>query len=133
MLVLASHNDNLLRRVCNRIVELEGGNVKHAGSTEAFFGADTLSDGSISINKSFGTFNAARLPAYHRLDLRATRNFRVGRNRLAVYLDVFNVYDHANLRGYEHRLSFNNGRLTAERVGDELLPLLPTFGVRFDF
>ncbi len=39
ILVLASHNDNLLRRVCNRIVELEGGNVKHAGSTEAFFGA----------------------------------------------------------------------------------------------
>ena len=101
--------------------------------TEAFFSADTLSDGGISINKSFGTFNAARLPAYHRLDLRATRNFRVGRNRLAVYLDVFNVYDHANLRGYEQRLFFNNGRLTVERVGDELLPLLPTFGVRFDF
>ena len=40
ILVLASHNDNLLRRVCNRIVELEGGNVKHAGSTEAFFGAE---------------------------------------------------------------------------------------------
>ena len=40
ILVIASHNQNLIKRVCNRIVELEGENVKRAEFTEAFFGAE---------------------------------------------------------------------------------------------
>ncbi len=40
ILVLASHNQNLIKRVCNGIVELEAGHVKRAGSTKAFFGAE---------------------------------------------------------------------------------------------
>jgi ABC-type polysaccharide/polyol phosphate transport system ATPase subunit len=31
VLVLASHNENLLKRVCTRIVELEAGHVRHTG------------------------------------------------------------------------------------------------------
>ncbi len=38
ILVLASHNESLLKRVCNRIVELEAGRVKRTGPAEAFFG-----------------------------------------------------------------------------------------------
>ena len=38
ILVLASHNQNLLKRVCNRIVELEAGRVKRTESAETFFG-----------------------------------------------------------------------------------------------
>ncbi len=40
MLVLASHNHNLIKRVCNGVVELEAGHVKRVGSTEAFFGKE---------------------------------------------------------------------------------------------
>ena len=40
ILFLASHNQNLIKRVCNGIVELEAGHVKCAGSTAAFFGAE---------------------------------------------------------------------------------------------
>ncbi len=40
ILVLASHNQYLIKRVCNGIVELEAGQVKRAGSTEAFFGKE---------------------------------------------------------------------------------------------
>jgi len=41
ILVLASHNNDLLSRLCNRIVELEAGRVKRTGSAETFFGAET--------------------------------------------------------------------------------------------
>ncbi len=34
VLVLASHNENLLKRVCNRIVELEGGQVRRTGDPQ---------------------------------------------------------------------------------------------------
>ncbi|HEX9872459.1 MAG TPA: ABC transporter ATP-binding protein [Candidatus Tectomicrobia bacterium] len=37
ILVLASHNDNLLKRMCNRFVQLEAGRVKRTGSAETFF------------------------------------------------------------------------------------------------
>ncbi len=40
ILVLASHNQNLIKRVCNGIVELEARHVKCAGSTAAFFGTE---------------------------------------------------------------------------------------------
>jgi ABC-2 type transport system ATP-binding protein/lipopolysaccharide transport system ATP-binding protein len=34
VLVLASHNEGLLKRVCNRIIELDGGQVRRTGNTE---------------------------------------------------------------------------------------------------
>ncbi len=34
VLVLASHNESLLKRVCNRIVELEGGRVRRTGDSQ---------------------------------------------------------------------------------------------------
>ena len=37
ILVLASHNNGLLKRLCNKIVELEDGRVKRAESAETFF------------------------------------------------------------------------------------------------
>jgi ABC-2 type transport system ATP-binding protein/lipopolysaccharide transport system ATP-binding protein len=35
VLVLASHNETLIKRVCNRIVEMEGGQVRRAGDSRA--------------------------------------------------------------------------------------------------
>lgn len=40
ILVLASHNESLLKRVCNRIVEMEAGRVKRVESAEEFFGME---------------------------------------------------------------------------------------------
>lgn len=101
--------------------------------TPAFFSVDTLANGDIEAEKSHGPINSGRLPAYLRLDVRATRNFTIGRSRLAVYLDVFNLAGRANLRGYVYDLFLRDGELEVVRIGEELLPFLPSFGVRLDF
>ena len=41
ILVLASHNQKLIKRICNGIMELEAGHVKRAEPTETFFGKET--------------------------------------------------------------------------------------------
>lgn len=38
IIVLASHNSDLIRRTCNKVLELEKGKVKFFGSAEAWFG-----------------------------------------------------------------------------------------------
>jgi len=38
IVVLASHNSDLIKRTCNKVLELEKGKVKFFGSAEAFFG-----------------------------------------------------------------------------------------------
>ena len=44
-----------------------------------------------------GPRNGLRYPAYHRLDLRVTRRFRLRGGTLALYLDVTNLYGHNNV------------------------------------
>lgn len=38
IIVLASHNSDLIKRTCNKVLELEKGKVKFFGSAEAFYG-----------------------------------------------------------------------------------------------
>lgn len=94
-------------------------------------------DGTQTVNilqRGFGPLNDNRLPPYHRMDLRATRAFRFERSTLELFLDVFNVYDRTNLRGYEWFLEDQGGILRAVRdSGEEQLPRLPTVGLRWVF
>lgn len=88
------------------------------------------------VRREFGPMNAQHLPSYQRLDLRFTRAFDLRRGRLELFLDVFNVFDRANLKGYEYSLRMNaaGDRLTARREdGDPQLPRLPTLGFRWMF
>jgi hypothetical protein len=84
--------------------------------------------------KEFGDFNSDRLPAYHRLDLRVTRSFQVGRGTVDVYLDLFNAYNQQNLRSFEYGTDVVDGVLKWKRWPDEeLMPLLPSIGFRWEF
>ncbi len=75
-----------------------------------------------------------RLPTYHRLDFRVSRNFNVGSGVLQAYFDVFNVYNRANLRGYFFFPRVNDGAVTViQSNGKELLPILPTIAFRWEF
>ncbi len=74
-----------------------------------------------------GAINSRRLPAYHRMDLRATRAFDIGQGRLSVFLDVFNLYNRQNVRSFNYKVSLPEGTVIAE-TGETLLPLLPSFG-----
>jgi hypothetical protein len=84
--------------------------------------------------RGFGPLNRERLPAYHRLDMRITKSFGVGNGQLELFLDVFNVYDRVNLRGFAYNLVPSGRSWISRRVpGEELLPRLPTLGFRWVF
>jgi hypothetical protein len=65
-----------------------------------------------------------------------TRNIAVGRSQLEIFLDIFNVYSRANIRSYRYSLLDPDGDglyTTRRESGDELLPIMPTLGLRWVF
>jgi outer membrane cobalamin receptor len=97
------------------------------------FRVDTLSDGDVYFTQNFSEPYGDRLPAYHRMDLRVTRDFALGRGRLSVFLDVFNLYDRDNPQSYNYSLFFNPRGLSVQRSIEPLLPRLPTVGLTWEF
>jgi hypothetical protein len=73
---------------------------------------------------------SARLPAYHRLDLRATARAGYWGLDWNFYLDVINVYNRHNLLAYRFYLKDD---LTIGTNEVTMLPLLPTLGVSVRF
>lgn len=91
-------------------------------------------DGSFVLAREVGDLNSDRLPAYHRLDFRVSRDFSLRGGVLEAYLDVFNLYNRANLRSYGYWPIVRNGQVrTVQGDGEELLPILPTIGFRWEF
>ena len=84
------------------------------------------------VNERPGEINSRRLPAYHRMDLRATRTFQVGNGTLSAFLDILNLYDRENMRSYDYRVELPSGRVIPN-VGETLLPILPSFGLTWEF
>ncbi len=135
----------------NNAWEFSAGWQYHTGwpSTPMEFQVDTLGvvpannppPGSRSCNPDFciqllvterpGQINARRLPAYHRMDIRATRTFQVGSGTLSVFLDVFNLYNRENLRSFDYKVQLPSGTPIAN-VGETLLPILPSFGLTWE-
>ena len=81
--------------------------------------------------------NAARLPVYHRLDLRLSRSLRLFRLDGQFYADVVNVYNRKNLLVYRYSVTVDPGnpeqapQLRRERT--TMLPILPTIGLSIAF
>jgi hypothetical protein len=94
----------------------------------------TLDDGWNLWTKQYRSLRAQRLPAYHRLDFRLTRTISFRGGTLQAYLDLMNLYNRANLRSWDYSASYEGGLLTVQRLnGQELLPLLPTLGLKWEF
>lgn len=74
-----------------------------------------------------GALHSARLPAFHQLDIRLDKSFRVGAGRLTAYLELLNAYNRANAEGVGY--NFNYTRST-HSYG---IPLLPNAGLRGEF
>lgn len=93
--------------------------------------------GRVLFNLDYGgeeNLNAARLPAYHRLDVRLTAKTKAAGINWEFYLDVINAYNRSNVIGYrydvEDRRDVPNGRLPVLiREQTDMLPLVPTLGV----
>jgi outer membrane receptor protein involved in Fe transport len=93
-----------------------------------------LDDGWNVWTQEVGPLRTLRLPAYHRLDIRIAREALLSGGQLQLFLDLFNVYNRNNLASWDYSGSYENGELTVRRLnGQEFLPFLPTFGLRYEF
>ena len=78
--------------------------------------------------------NSARLPPYHRLDVRVHRYFGGEASQLAIYAEVHNVYNRGNVRRYEvDGYIDRDGKIVELRTPVTWLPILPSLGLRWDF
>lgn len=80
---------------------------------------------------------SARLPVYHRLDLRLSRALRFFGIEGQFYADVVNVYNRKNLLAYHYAVTVDASRPEREpqlrRERTTMLPILPTIGLSLTF
>jgi TonB family protein len=75
----------------------------------------------------YGETNSARLPMFHQLDLRIDKNWNLKAIKLAIYLDVQNVYNQKNVEGYSYSYDYS------QRVYFTGLPILPSLGLKLEY
>ncbi len=100
--------------------------------TDVGYSLVSLNGGGRAIVRSFGPTLGARLPAYHRLDLRASHLIPLRHGGLKVFVDVFNAYDQANPIAYDYDPAVVGGVLSANKKPRNMLPLIPSIGVSWD-
>jgi len=114
---------------------LSGGWHYHSAwpGTERNFQIRTLANGDRFSDGYFGPMHALRMAAYHRLDLRVSRYFLVGRGRLTIFLDVFNLYGRPNSEAYEFYSVTRPDGFYVYRHYDDMIGTLPNIGLRWEF
>ncbi len=75
----------------------------------------------------YGEANSTRLPLFHQLDVRIDKNWQWKYLKLAVYIDVQNVYNQRNPEGHQYNYDFT------ERQFFYGLPVLPSFGIKLEY
>jgi outer membrane receptor protein involved in Fe transport len=79
----------------------------------------------------FGRLNSERLRDFHRLDLRASRTWRLRAGRLTFFVDVQNLYDRKNLAGFDLAVDEEEG--TVELEEEDWPGIFPSLGVLIEF
>ena len=79
--------------------------------------------------------NAARLPSFARVDLRATWRPRGAQGRWELYAEVINLLNRQNAGAIEPELEYDptSDRPRVVEQRDQSIPRLPTIGLRFSF
>jgi hypothetical protein len=82
-----------------------------------------------------GELNAARLPAYHRVDVRVRRHFRFAGWEASAWAEALNLTNHDNVLWYAWRLREDDGseRADAQRVTRTGVPGIPSVGLEVRF
>ena len=88
-------------------------------------------DGSPGFAPALGERNGQRLPAFHRVDLRASRLLQLKRMQFRFFLDIANVYNQANPTGIYQLDVTPDGELTVRETSG--LPRITRFGVNWRF
>jgi hypothetical protein len=75
----------------------------HTGWPTTAIDVETVEDeeGEVELVPVLGPLYGERLPDYHRLDLRASRSWRLRSALVGIAIDVQNAYDRANVGGYD--------------------------------
>jgi outer membrane receptor for ferrienterochelin and colicin len=92
-------------------------------------------DGSYRWDWAPGTLYGKRFPAYHRMDLRVSRYFQLQNSRLSLFIEIRNLYNRKNIRQYEYSevVIHSLDSYTFIKEPREWLPLIPSFGISWDF
>ncbi len=105
-----------------------GGRWQYASGspTTPVVGSTYVADANVFI-PIYGGLNSARIEAAHQLDVRVDRVWKFASWNLAAYLDITNVYAHAQVLGYNYNYDYT------QRTATKSLPILPAIGVRGSF
>jgi hypothetical protein len=106
----------------------------HSGwpNIPAQFALDTLAPGQVAIRRVAPEAQfTGRLSGYQRLDVRVSKRFVAGRGAVETFVEVFNLFDRANQRGWSYDVFARNGRLDVRPVSQSFVGRLPTVGVRW--
>ncbi|MEM7587347.1 MAG: TonB-dependent receptor [Acidobacteriota bacterium] len=89
------------------------------------------------IRPILGPLYGERVDDYHRLDVRLSRQFDLGKGDLQLYFDIQNLYNRENERGYEFGedafLVQPDGSVRVEPEIDTWLGVVPSFGLTWSF
>jgi outer membrane cobalamin receptor len=90
--------------------------------------------GALHVESMPGEINHLQYPAYHRLDLKVSRNFVTSKGRASAFFEVRNVYYHKNVRAYEYTIFIRSLNSYFVIKKEKLwLPIIPSFGITWDF
>ncbi len=93
--------------------------------------------GELFIDYTVGPFYAERVDDYHRLDFRASRSSKLGPGLLTLFLDIRNLYNRSNPRGIAivdpEFLDNPDGSIEVLFPREDWLPILPSFGISYEF
>jgi TonB-dependent receptor-like protein/carboxypeptidase family protein len=109
----------------------------HTGWPTTSVGAVTVAGphGTTTVEPVLGPRNGARYPDYQRLDLRASRHFRVGGGRLSVFAEITNLLGRDNVCCVEDVtfLPRADGTVRVEREDGLWLQRVPSLGIAWEF
>lgn len=100
--------------------------------TDTQYSLATLANGSRITTRGFGPVFGSRLPAYHRLDLRASRTIPLRHGTLKVFVDIFNATNRDNAIAYDYSTTISGGVLTVRKHTRAMLPIIPSAGISWD-
>ncbi len=103
--------------------------------TEGTLKYEWLSDGRFIVTPfEPGPLNGKRFPAYHRLDVRLRRYFDTSKGRISLFFEVHNLYNRKNIREYDYEFSnITRESYNVAKTSNGWLPIMPTFGISWDF
>ncbi len=84
--------------------------------------------------KRYGIPNNDRLPPYHSLDVRFTKNYQFKKWSLNFYFQIMNLYNRKNVHEYSFsEMTDAEGNIYYQRNVEGFLPILPTLGINAQF